>query len=626
MSQYSVPEHVARVAAIVDQVKKRPADKTLCVLRCVIKRIHCVDQLSFRHCRTVSKATRSHTPHTKGYKTGAHMVDVRHLTSILSIDASAQCVTVEGQVNMRQLAEATLAHGCAIPVIPELSAFTVAGLINGLGIQSSSHRYGLFPDNLVSFECVLGDGSVVIATADNEHKDLFINLPGSYGSLGVITAATIRLIAAGPYVRSRYWHFDDMTLFSAAVSAATGQPYTPSAKVAGRVPSAQEQAQAVAKLDSTGPVPTFVEGFVYSEHSAVLVCSEYSRHPGGDNNIYYSMSKGEHWYHQHALFLATKGSTRSGASTSGGLPGLGQPFSEDALPSVDYLFRLERGYWWVVDHIVGLQSFTSPTGAGATLGIDHALRLAVDEAVEREVKTLPTGVSSWAGQSRNPAWSPEHMHRCMVHQDMGVRLGRLEETVRYTLDNCGVVPVWVCPFRVITRQGALWNAGWAPIAAEVHAPAAGPEHAADPQDRDAGFPIMAVDVGLYGEPTARGFTSRSAIRALQSYVDVPAFWGMSYLTQAELEAVYDFPAYEATRKAYGYINDPSSGRKAALPDIRAKTSYWDPDKPDLPPMFAWRLHRAGIFEVAVAVAAVGLGAVGLGTVGLSTYLARKSVA
>ena len=43
---------------------------------------------------------------------------------------------------------------------------------------------GLYQEAIEAYEVVLGDGSVVRATRDNEHSDLYHCLPWSHGTLG----------------------------------------------------------------------------------------------------------------------------------------------------------------------------------------------------------------------------------------------------------------------------------------------------------------------------------------------------------------------------------------------------------------------------------------------------------
>lgn len=577
-SAFSDAAHAARVASVQAGVRARPPGKPL----------------------GTQKATRSHTLQPKTYKSASHLVDVSPLTHVLRVDAAARTVTAEGQVSMAQLAAATLPYGLALPVVPELPAFTVAGLVNGLGIQSSSHRYGLFPDALVALELVLASGDAVVVTSG----PLFESTPGSYGSVAVVVAATLRLVRAAQFVVCTYVWFDSLPAFTRAVEEAVG---------CGRGGGG---AGGDASAGAFAP-PTFVDGYVFSARSSVLVLGEYAAHPGGDNAVWDAGELGGEWYHHHVLRMAAEARAaraRAGGSGAprGALPpsAAGRPAAQDALLTTDYLQRLARGFWWEVDEIVGARTLTSPVGLGGWLGVDRALRRAVDAAVVAEVATLPTGASSWAGQSANAAWTPAHAARVMVHQDMGVRLGRLEDTLLHVGARLGVSPLWVCPFRVWHDRGALWNTGWRAVAAANVAagvalapPVPGWGGDAEGARAPAGFPLMAVDVGIYGEPQAWGFRARSALRALQRFVDVPAFWGMSFLARDELESVYDFSSYEAVRAA--------AGARGALPDIREKTTFWDPAAPDEPPIFAWRLHRAGLAGAAAGAGALVLAGVGL---------------
>ena len=53
-------------------------------------------------------------------------------------------MTCEPLVTMGQLSR-TLNHiGWTIPILPELDDLTIGGLVMGTGIETSSHKYGLF--------------------------------------------------------------------------------------------------------------------------------------------------------------------------------------------------------------------------------------------------------------------------------------------------------------------------------------------------------------------------------------------------------------------------------------------------------------------------------------------------
>lgn len=105
---------------------------------------------------------------------------------------------------MGQLTATLNPLGWTIPVLPEIDDLTVGGLVMGTGIESSSHKFGLFQHICVSYELVLSDGSLIKCTKD-ENSDLFYSVPWSYGTLGMLTAVEIMLVPAKKYVKLTYW-------------------------------------------------------------------------------------------------------------------------------------------------------------------------------------------------------------------------------------------------------------------------------------------------------------------------------------------------------------------------------------------------------------------------------------
>lgn len=63
----------------------------------------------------------------------------------------------------------------------------VPGLLLGGGLNYFSNKYGFAMDNILSYECVLASGHVVIATADNKYKDLFWALHGGSSNFCIVT-------------------------------------------------------------------------------------------------------------------------------------------------------------------------------------------------------------------------------------------------------------------------------------------------------------------------------------------------------------------------------------------------------------------------------------------------------
>ena len=83
------------------------------------------------------------SPQNMQYKQRMHPIRV-NLVDILDIDPVRRVVRCEPLVTMGQLTATLDRLGWTIPILPELDDLTVGGLVMGTGIETSSHRYGLF--------------------------------------------------------------------------------------------------------------------------------------------------------------------------------------------------------------------------------------------------------------------------------------------------------------------------------------------------------------------------------------------------------------------------------------------------------------------------------------------------
>ena len=97
-------------------------------------------------------------------------------------------------------------------VIPELRSITVGGVISGVGIESSSFKHGLFHDSVIEYEVLTSEGKVVTANKKT-NKDLFKNIPNSYGSLGYILSAKLKIQKSKPYVRVVNRKYNDIDTY-----------------------------------------------------------------------------------------------------------------------------------------------------------------------------------------------------------------------------------------------------------------------------------------------------------------------------------------------------------------------------------------------------------------------------
>jgi FAD/FMN-containing dehydrogenase len=215
-------------------------------------------------------------------------IDLSGFNQVLRVDAGARRLEVEGLATFEAIVDRTLPHGLVPLITPELKHITVGGAIVGIGIESNCYRHGFVHDGMLEAEVLLPDGRIVTCSAQSE-PELFRALPNSYGTLGYILRATMRLMPALPYVHLHTARFDDLDAYLAAMRAATER----------------------ADVD-------FVEGIFYSESSLFLTLSRFvEKPPRVDDilrrNVFYRLIERE-----PDVYLTTK----------------------------DYLFRYDPDWFW----------------------------------------------------------------------------------------------------------------------------------------------------------------------------------------------------------------------------------------------------------------------------------------
>ena len=142
---------------------------------------------------------------------------VRDFNHLLTIDENEQTLTTEGMITYADLVDATLEYGFLPMVVPQLKSITIGGAIAGIGIESSSFRYGLPHESVLEMDVLLADGSVVTCTPDNEHSDLYYGLPNSYGTLGYTLKLKTPALPVKPYVKLDHMRFQDPIEFFDAI-------------------------------------------------------------------------------------------------------------------------------------------------------------------------------------------------------------------------------------------------------------------------------------------------------------------------------------------------------------------------------------------------------------------------
>ncbi|MFB9723946.1 FAD-binding oxidoreductase [Planobispora longispora] len=136
-------------------------------------------------------------------------LSARDLDRVIEVDPVTMTAEVQGMTTYENLVDATLAHGLMPYVVPQLKTITLGGAVTGLGIESTSFRDGLPHESVEELEILTGDGRIVVARDDNEHRDLFRAFPNSYGTLGYALRIRIKLKPVQPYVRLTHVRFTD---------------------------------------------------------------------------------------------------------------------------------------------------------------------------------------------------------------------------------------------------------------------------------------------------------------------------------------------------------------------------------------------------------------------------------
>ncbi|WP_193604777.1 FAD-binding oxidoreductase [Nocardioides dongkuii] len=136
-------------------------------------------------------------------------LDVSGLTGVIEVDTAGRTAEVQGMCTYEDLVDATLPHGLAPLVVPQLRTITLGGAVTGLGIESTSFRHGLPHESVLEMDVLTGDGEVVTTAPGDE---LFDTFPNSYGSLGYATRLRIELAPVAPYVALRHVRVDPRLL------------------------------------------------------------------------------------------------------------------------------------------------------------------------------------------------------------------------------------------------------------------------------------------------------------------------------------------------------------------------------------------------------------------------------
>lgn len=406
-----------------------------------------------------------------------------HLNRVLSVDATTQIAWVEPGVTMQQLALATLPYGLIPPVIPEFKGITVGGAINGAALESSSHFYGQFNDTCQEYEVLTGNGEVIIANA-SQHNELFHAISGSYGTLGTLLSVKIALVKAAPYVHLSYHHFS----------------------------SSQEAIEFLSQKNSENSPPDFMEGIVYDQKLTVVVLGRYF-YKEFPNKIYLKKPWSP-WFYQHVC----------------------QAEKEEIIPLYDYLFRHDRGAFWMGGYAahsrMTFSYLTHKVFSMISPEMDLSAKLFPKYCLPKLPGKIFRTLFGWMMGSQtlygslhgnSEAWFEEHF----VIQDFYLPKKTASTFATFALNKYRIAPIWICPIRSTTKP--QWFS---------------------PHQREQ--KELLFDIGIYGFPyQARG---PLAVKEMEDKVielgGRKMFYCHCYYDEERFWKIYPKLAYQELRKKY----------------------------------------------------------------------------
>ena len=136
------------------------------------------------------------TPDASG---NAVVLSLRRMDAVRSIDPESREAVCEAGVILQNLHDASAKHRLRFPLtLGGKGSATIGGLVSTNAGGTQVLRHGTMRAQVLGIEAVLADGSVFDALTplkkDNRGFDLKQLLIGSEGTLGIVTAATLRLL------------------------------------------------------------------------------------------------------------------------------------------------------------------------------------------------------------------------------------------------------------------------------------------------------------------------------------------------------------------------------------------------------------------------------------------------
>lgn len=135
-------------------------------------------------------------------------LDLTYFNKVIKVDAKNKVVEVEGLCTFYDLTKEALRQNLLPVIVPEFRNITIGGAIAGLGLESSSFKYGMVHNSIIECDVLTSTGEVVTCSR-TKNRDLFYLLPNSIGSVGYILKCKFKLRSAKKYVKINFIRYEN---------------------------------------------------------------------------------------------------------------------------------------------------------------------------------------------------------------------------------------------------------------------------------------------------------------------------------------------------------------------------------------------------------------------------------
>ncbi len=327
---------------------------------------------------------------------------------------------------------------------------------------------------------VLADGEV-IRLSPSEKGDLFHGAAGAIGTFGVTTLVELRLQDAKKFVETTYHPVSSM----------------------------QEAIAKCKYFTAEGSEEDYVDGIMYSKDHGAIITGRLTDVPQVDLPVQRFSAASDPWFYLHV----------QDAINSNFSP------TSEAIPLAEYLFRYDRGGFWV--GASAFDYFKFPFNKFTRRWLDDFLH----------TRMMYTALHA-SGQSKK-----------YVVQDLALPYSSAEQFVDYTAEEFGIWPLWLCPL----KQSKL--------------PTMHPHYSLNPAFQTEDLePMLNIGLWGYGPQDHSEFLAknRALEHKLQELGGMKWLYAHTYYSESEFWSQFDRKWYEDLRSKYKATGLPSVYEKVKV--------------------------------------------------------------